>query len=92
MAEVKISRIFLKVKPEKRPYKPLEVDFEIPKDIIVDIDRFIEYLNTGLNDLSEDCYRTEIDCDINWCKTHNELTPEQAGLLKQYYVHGGIYK
>ena len=52
---------------------------------------FVDYLNTTDNGLSEDCYRTEIDCEINWEKTHDILSEEDADVLKEYYVFGGIY-
>ncbi len=74
-----------------RPYKALDIDFAIPEDLQDSIDKFLKYLNTDETGLTEDCYRTEIDCDINHCASDGMISGEQVKILKEYYVWRGIY-
>ena len=70
-------------------YKPLKTNFEIPPLIENDIEKFLAYLNDG-GFMSEDCYRTEIDCDLKLF--YNEMKPEHIQMLRDYYVRGGMYE
>ena len=72
-------------------YEPLKIDFEIPEELQYDIDRFLDHLNNGDGKL-EDCYRTEIQCALNWCVRERLLSDEQITLLRDYYQHKGIYE
>ena len=71
--------------------QPLELDFEVPQSLQRDIDDFLEYLRTDDTQSLEDCYRTEIDCELRWCLREAKISREQYQLLKDYYVHKGIY-
>ena len=72
-------------------YLPLKIDFEIPEDLQNDIDNFLHCINYNNKSL-EDCYRTEIQCTLNWCYREKLLTDDQIHLLREYYQWGGIYK
>ena len=37
----------------------------------------------------EDCYRTEIDCELRWCLREKKLSYEQYTMLKERYVYNG---
>ena len=80
-----------RLKEEKRPYKPLDFP-NCPEELQETIDRFIEYLNTTDSGLSEDCYRAELDSDINWYTNNRYIDKEFSKILKEYYVYGGIYE
>ena len=70
-------------------YELLKVDFEIPNLIQNDINRFLDALNNG-NTSCEDCYRTEIDCDLKMF--YDEMKRENIETLRDYYVRGGMYE
>ena len=72
-------------------YKKLEIDFPIPERLGELIDEFIEYLNDVHEDgRKEDFYRAEIDLELR--EFHTGLTEEQKRILRDYYVHRGIYE
>ncbi|MCR5206251.1 MAG: hypothetical protein K6E47_14575 [Lachnospiraceae bacterium] len=73
-------------------YQPLDVGTKLPSELEVDIKNFLEYINGPGDHLSEDCYRTEINCSINWCLREKKLDEATCQKLKEYYVHKGIYK
>ena len=73
-------------------YEQLKIDFEIPEELQRSIDQLMEYLNTSKNPGMDDCERTEVLMDLNWCYRENLLTSEQIDLLKKYYVRGGIHE
>ena len=80
-----------RIKEEMRPYKALETP-ELPEDVQNSIDCFLEYLNTSTDGGTvEDCYRAELDSDINWYTNTGNIDLETSKRLKDYYVHGGIY-
>lgn len=69
-------------------YQELKLNFRIPDFLEDDIHAFIQYLNENPTGTLSDCYEAEIRSDINWC---DGLTKEQAELLRNYYVRGGIF-
>lgn len=79
------------LKETKKRYKALDVHVPLPEDVQDSICRFLEYLNTTENGFDEDIYRAELDSDINWYTNIGDIDPETSHLLKEYYVHGGIY-
>lgn len=81
----------MRVDKTKRPFKPFDVSYELPKDLQDDIDDYLRYLNTTDSFSNEDCYRTYIDCDLNWALTHQLLSESEISELREYYVKGGIY-
>ena len=48
-------------------YHRLDVGRELPSELESDIQNFLDYINSPGDHLKEDCYRTEINCSINWC-------------------------
>jgi len=81
------------MKPESTvKYYPIDVGKELPAELEADIEKFLAYINGPGDHLSEDCYRTEINCTINWCIRERKLDEETCQRLKDYYVHRGIYK
>ena len=81
------------MKPESTvKYYPIDVGKELPAELESDIKNFLEYINSPGDHLSEDCYRTEINCTINWCIREGKLDEATCQKLKEYYVHRGIYK
>ncbi|MBQ7487456.1 MAG: hypothetical protein IJT77_08185 [Clostridia bacterium] len=72
-------------------YEPLKIDYEIPEELQIEIDHYIDNLNND-NGSSEDCYRMEIMCILNWCYRERILTNEQIDELREYYQHKGILK
>ena len=75
----------------KRHYTPLPISFEIPEELEDDINRYVDYLNTG-ETLTEDCYQMEVKTSINWCFREKILTDDQIQLLRDYYLYGGIHE
>ena len=75
-------------------YEKLKLEFDIPDFIEEDIDKIMNYINVENPKRPEDsdCLRTELNCDINYCIRENILTREHAEILKDYYVHGEVYK
>ena len=73
-------------------YHRLDVGRELPSELESDIQNFLDYINSPGDHLSEDCYRTEINCSINWCLREKKLDEATCQKLKEYYVHRGIYK
>ena len=73
-------------------YHRLDVGRELPSELESDIQNFLDYINSPGDHLSEDCYRTEINCSINWCLREKKLDEATCQRLKDYYVHRGIYK
>lgn len=55
------------------------------------IDTLLDHINTG-SGTSGDCYRTEIDCCVKHAKRTGKISDVQYDAVKEYYVHGGIYK
>lgn len=72
-------------------YKPLSIDYEIPVDLQEEIDNYIDNLNND-NGSSEDCYRTEIMCILNWCYREGILPDDKIAELREYYQNKGILK
>lgn len=74
-------------------YQKLDISFDIPEELEHDIDEYIKYLNDvegeGIG-VTDDCYRTEILCTLNWCLRESILDGEQIKQLKDYYVWCGI--
>ena len=75
----------------KRPFRALNINYKLPVDLQNDIDEYIDYLNNSEYLSAEEGYRTYIDCDLNWAKSHQELTEDKIKELRDYYVRGGIY-
>ena len=67
----------------------LKIDYELSEALNNAIDDLLGELNES-DGMSEDCYRTEIDCWIKDYRRH--LTEDQYAELRNYYVLGGIYK
>ena len=74
---------------DRKRYKALETDFEIPELLQEDIDNFIQNLNEKGGTLA-DCYVEEIRSVLNGCD--ETLEEGQIALLREYYVRGGIYE
>ena len=72
-------------------YKPLKINFTIPEELQLAIDGYLHSLNYD-NGGCEDCHRTEIMCELNWCYREGILTNEQIKLLRDYYQHKGILR
>ncbi len=72
-------------------YKELETDFTIPDELDDLIKEYVHFLNTG-EGIADDYYTMEIALAIRDYsgRYRNDLTNEQASLLKRYYVRGGI--
>ena len=73
-----------------RGYRKLELDFPIPKELSDAINEMVDFVNFQRDCSAEDAYRTEIDCILRYYR--KRFLPEQMALLKDYYVHRGIYK
>ena len=72
-------------------YKKLELPIQLPKELEHDIDNYVDYINSDIARLSEDCYQCEIISSLKWCKRESLLDDEVISQLKQYYIRGGIY-
>lgn len=72
-------------------YKPLQIKKILPEELEIEIDKYIEYLNSNDRN-SEDCYQTEINVALNWCRREHLLPDNLISTLKDYYVFGGIHK
>ena len=72
-------------------YKPLTVNETLPEELQEDINRYLEYLNNGGKNV-DDCYQTEVNVSLNWCRREQLLSEETISTLKNYYVFGGIYE
>lgn len=72
-------------------YKKLDIDFDIPEELNDSIEQLLRFLNTSPHPERDDCERTEVLMDLNWCFREKLLTDEQIDLLKKYYVKGGIH-
>ncbi len=77
--------------PHNVPYKKLNISYPIPEELEKAIDDFMICINERDGDC-ENCYRTEIDCEIRFCIRERILSDDQCQELKDYYVHRGIYK
>ena len=77
-----------KIKPNYH-YEKLEIPFDLPEELENAIDTFLNHINYEYG-MSEDCYRSEIHF---WLKDlYGKISEEDYEKLKNYYVHGGIYK
>jgi hypothetical protein len=70
-------------------YLPLTVNRILPEELTVEINRYLDYLNNGGTG-ADDCYRTEINVNLNWCRRDHLLPDDIIAKLKNYYVFGGI--
>lgn len=50
------------------------------------------YEKISVGKLTEDCYRTEIDCCVKHAKRMGKISDEQYDAVKSYYVYGGIHE
>ena len=80
------------IKDCRKKYKALDIKVKLPPELEDDITNFLNYLNEDGDHLSEDYYRTEINCTLNWCIREKKLDDETIQKLKAYYVFEGIYK
>jgi hypothetical protein len=70
-----------------RGYKKIYVG-TLTKELENAIEIFMNHINTE-SGTAEDCYRSEI---YLWLKdAKDKITEEQYGIVKEYYVLGGIY-
>ena len=77
-----------KIKPNHH-YDKLKIPFDLPEELENAIDTFLNHINYE-NGMSEDCYRSEIHF---WMKDlYGKISEEDYEKLKNYYVHGDIYK
>ena len=74
-----------------KKYKPLSINQSLPEDLEIEINRYLDYLNSGDTGV-EDCYQTEVNVALNWCRREHLLTEDNIIALKNYYVFGGIHK
>ena len=66
-----------------------KIPFDLPEELENAIDVFLNHINYE-NDMSEDCYRNEIHF---WLKDlYGKISEIDYDKLKNYYVHGDIYK
>jgi hypothetical protein len=61
----------------------------IPEDLQDAIMRYLNFINNGGNP-DDDCYRTEILMELNFCTREKILSPEDIKRLKDYYVWEGL--
>lgn len=79
----------------KYHFEKLKVDYDIPNEVQEDIDRLVDWLNDEQRTETEilyldDCLRTELNCDLNWCLRERILPEQCIRELKEYYVYQGI--
>ena len=70
-------------------YNKLDIDFEIPAELQDVIEQYVTYLNNSDGSL-DDCYRTEIQLELNHCYRNGLLSAQQIELLRDYYQRQGI--
>lgn len=69
--------------------KKKKLSFPISEAFEQSIDNYIQAHNRG--DILEDCYKAELQSDIN-CALNIEINDEQAEELRDYYLRGGMYE
>lgn len=72
-----------------KPYKQTDLAFCLPEGLQRAIDEYSDYMNSNKSHTLEDCYRTEIDCELRWCLREKKLSYEQYTMLKERYVYNG---
>lgn len=75
---------------KQRKYRRLDINFSLTEELELTIGTFMQHINEE-SGTSEDCYRSEIDFWLKDALGRKKICRDQYELLKDYYVHGGIY-